>query len=614
MKNWIWLVVVAVGAGLSPIELPGQTDFSLSEAKEIVEADSGVRASVKDPWWRKTIVESLDPKAERIETDLALLLQMAMEHSAKISVARHLSEIRQTSVTEALADFDWTSFVDSNWKDASDPVGSSLTVGGTGSRFRDHHLTVDAGLKRKLQSGGTIDLTQKIGHQDTNSNFFIPANQATSRIVLGFTQPLLQGNGRQYNTSLITIANIDVDSANEEFRRQLQTHLMEVTRGYWSLYLERASLAQKIRLYRRTREIHDQIKARLKIDAQRSQYAAVSAALESRRSDLIRAIASVKNAETKIRSLVNLEQWHRPDMLEFIPVEHPTTLELKSSLPDEIETAFANRPEIRSALNSIHSASIRLDLAQNEILPKLNLVMQTYVAGLRGNSDLGNAFLDQFRVGEPGYSIGLQYEMALGRRAARARATRRELEISQLQEEYRNTLELVRAEVEVAYRELNTSYRELIAKNRAREAAEQEAKTLEVRWRNQVDRVAAGLTLESLLQSQQRVSQAEFEFSKAQLTYNLAMINLRHATGTLLAIERFRDLPGDAVKTESGSSAPRKAIESDAVNSLPSLAPARDGELNPASGTDARMNTGQPAVNAQAQRFLGAEKSSRRSR
>ena len=494
---------------------------------------------VEVPWWQPKTSESLTPQAMRVEAGINELLRMAVANSAKVNVARHIPLIRETSVQEAISDFDWTRYVDTMWADTSDPIGSALTVGATSgaTRFRDHNWTLDGGLRRRTQTGADVSLSHQMGHQNNNSTFFIPNDQATSRIVLGFTQPLMRGRGRYYNTSLILLADIDVGSSREEFNRQLQAHLLEVSRSYWSMYLERASLAQKVKLYLRTQEIHDQLRSRQEIDAQRTQFVSAKAALEARKADLIRALAAVRNAETRLRALINAPELSGDaSTIEIIPADHPIIMPIPTDLQSEFATAMQNRPEIRAALQSIRAAGVRFDMSSHELLPQLNLVTQLYVAGLQGDSDFGNAFLDQFREGEPSYSVGLQYELPVGRRGATARRTRRQLELSQMQEEYRNTLELIRAEVEVAVREVETAYLELIAKNEARDAAELEAETLQARWKELAEGETGGLSLQVLLQAQERVTQAEFEFAQAQLTYNLALINLRHANGTLISI------------------------------------------------------------------------------
>jgi outer membrane protein TolC len=170
----------------------------------------------------------------------------------------------------------------------------------------------------------------------------------------------------------------------------------------------------------------------------------------------------------------------------------------------------------------------------------LNLITQAYVAGLRGESDIGGSWVDQFTTGAPSYAVGLQYEVPLGNRAACARRDRRVIELRQLQEQYRSALETVKAEVEVAVRELETSFFELQAKAATLAAANSEATTIEERWRRMIDGDGtASLNLESLLRAQERVAEAEYSYLQSLLTYNLSFLNLKRANGTLLQWENL---------------------------------------------------------------------------
>lgn len=537
--------------GGETVGLPQVHESSAAEILELIGRENAQQKLLDSPWWQTETSQPISRYSKPIHTTVDDFIQLALMNSAKLKVADFLPNIRKTAVTEAQAAFDWSTFANTMWRDSSDPVGSSLTVGGTGTRFRDHDLDASLGFRRRLYSGGNVELLNELGYQENNSDFFIPNDQATSRLVLRYTQPIWQGRGQTYNRSLIVLAAIDVQAAGNEYARQLQSHLLEVSRSYWGLYLERANLAQRIRLYRRTDDLVDVISGRVGLDAARSQEARALAALESRKSDLIRARAAVKNAETRLRALINApELAGPPEAIEFIPGDHPITHYTPVELESEYQTALHNRPEIRAAINSIRAASVRLNMARNEILPTLNLITEAYVAGLRGETDFGNAWLDQFRRGEPSYSAGLEFDIPNGRRAPRARLTRRQLEVAQLQQEYRNVLELTRAEVEIAVRELETSHREMIARHRSLQAAELEAETIASRWRNLPQRDSdTGLLLDSLLRAQERVTLAEYEFAKAQLTYNLAIINLRHSNGTLFQtfpneIYGANDVPG----------------------------------------------------------------------
>jgi outer membrane protein TolC len=468
-----------------------------------------------------------------------------MNYSTQLQVFSEVPLIRETAITEADAAFDWNAFANGLWDDTSDPVGNSLTVGGTSNRFNDHNVNSTAGLRRKTTTGADVEIAQRIGHQTNNSTFFVPNDQATSRLTLSFTQPLLRGRGKVYNTSLTVLAQIDTAVAADEFERQLESHLLEVARSYWALYLERGVLAQQVRLYARSREIVDQLESRSHIDAQRTQLSSAQAALAERRSDLVRAQAAVKNAETRMRGLVNAPDLGEPEKVEIIPLDRPSLEYIPFGLQEAMEVAVQHRSEVLQALKQIRAGGVRLNMAKHEMLPVLNAVTEFYVSGLRGESDFGQAWQDQFDTGSPSYSLGLQFEIPIRRRALSARMSRRRIELRQLEAQYRNSLETVRNENEIAVREVQTSYDEMQTKSQSMMAAAQEAETLEVRWHELANVESSGaLVLESLLRSQERVAKTELEFLTAQMTYNLALMNIKRAMGVLVESENGSILRG----------------------------------------------------------------------
>jgi outer membrane protein TolC len=200
-----------------------------------------------------------------------------------------------------------------------------------------------------------------------------------------------------------------------------------------------------------------------------------------------------------------------------------------------MQTALQNRPDISKAIKEMKATSVRLDMAKKDVLPKLDLILSTYVAGLEGDSEVGKAFGNQFDQGEPGYSVGLLFEVPLGNRAARARSCRRQFEVQKALHGFHATVEAGMTDVELAVREVETSYREMLSKFQSMVATEQESLYLLDRWKVLPgDDRSTSFLLEELLDAQERVADEEEGFVNAQVGYALAFINLKRATGTLL--------------------------------------------------------------------------------
>ncbi|MCA9177040.1 MAG: TolC family protein [Planctomycetales bacterium] len=542
-----------------------------------LEASDDSHDEAEPGWWCEHVVHPISD-GEPLMLSLEQVLIAALTHSRQVQVFSELPLIRETAITEASAAFDWSTFIDTRWDDRSDPIGSTLTAGPGATRFRDHQLALQSGLRRRTTTGAQLQMQQQLGHQANNSQFFVPNPQGTSRMTLNFTQPLLRGRGKVYNNSLIVLATIDKEVANDEFRRQLELHLLETSRAYWALYLERAVLYQKTNSYLRGKRVLDRLQQRRGLDAQESQIVSAEAAIKQRQAELTRARAAVRNAESRLRALVN-----DPGMLgqELIPADAPRFDRHEVELEEVVRVAFQQRPEVAQAVKQVRAACVRMEMSKHEMLPLLNLVTEAYVAGLEDRGRVFDAWARQFDTGEPGYGIGLQYEVPVHRRAAKARLQRRRLELRQLESQYASTLETVRLEAEVAVRELLTAQNELSTKLRAMRARELQLRSLALRWSSLPgEDVSSSLALENLLHAQERLADAEYEYLKAQLTFNLAFVNLKRAAGLLMQHEEV--VVGRAVDC----GLPRQVLDKpdltlEEINPIPALLmPPVDGGYN----------------------------------
>ena len=490
-------------------------------------------------WWDTAVREPFVQGTTPIPISLDELLVSALAYSAQIRVIQEAPLIRETAIIEANAEFDWSAFVESQFVDTSNPVGNQLETGGP-LRFREHDFATSAGLRRKNTLGGRFDIAQEIGYRDNNSIFFTPPNQGNSRLTISYTQPLLKGAGRVYNTSLTVLAQIDTATAQDDFSSQLQSHLLKITRAYWELYLQRANLLQKQRLRNAAREILTEMERRRTIDALQSQIMRARAAVASRRAEVYRAEMAIRNSESRIRALVNDPALGNSVDNELLPESLPLKYSAPMDVQQSVEIAFHNRPELAASIKQIRAAGVRLNMSRNELLPLLNLVVDTYVSGLRGNANIGGSILDQYSRGEPSYSVGLQYEMPINNRRAKARYDRRRLELRQLESQLQVTMEALRFEVEAAVREVSTSYREMLANFQAVSGEEAEVRYLYDRWRLLPGNdLSASVLLEDLLDAQERLNLAEFAFLNSQLDYNTSHMAYQRALGTMLQTEQI---------------------------------------------------------------------------
>lgn len=497
--------------------------------------NSTLSAGYTGAWWKPLILTRQRQTPRQLGVTLNDILLRALVNSARIQVISDEPLIRETEITTADATFDWTAFLDARWDDISEPVGSTLATGGP-LRLKDHNANVEFGLRRRNLFGGELEIGQRLGHQNNNSTFFVPNNQGSAQLTLNYTQPLLRGAGRVYNTSVTVLAQLKTDVSRRDFERQLQDHLMEVTQSYWNLYCERGKLLQQQRLLENGVAILEELESRAEVDALQSQIVRARAAVENRRALLVRARLSIRTAEARMRALVNDPALGGTMDVELVPQIHLSEAPFHVDLTDSIATAMRQRPEIDAAISTVKSASVRMKMSKQETLPLLNVILETYTLGLEGNSNIRRAYREQFTEGEPSYGVGLQYEYPIWNRAANSRLQKRRLELRRLQNQFRSTTEMVKLDVEISVHEVNAARESLDAKRRAMEAAFEEVDYLTDRWQLLPgENGSASLLLEDLLDAQDRLTDAELGLLQTHLDYATAQVNYKRAVGVLLS-------------------------------------------------------------------------------
>lgn len=491
----------------------------------------------KDLWWDPLQTTALNASEVPLGIGLEAVVGRALACSPHVRIVADEPVIRGAQVVNAASQFDPRAFLDSKFTDTSDPVGNVLTTGGA-NRYLNRNFVNSGGLRKQFSSGAKAEAAQRFGYEDSNSRFFIPPNQGTSRITLTVTQPLLNGAGSAYNLSSIYLAELGVGAATEQMQKEVENIIIEAHRNYWDLRVQRAALLQRAKLQQQALDIVAELEGRAEFDVVQSQIVRARAAAATREAAVIRFGTNVANSATRLRTLLNDPALLEPAQ-ELIPVDPPYSDPIEPNLALSLTEALERRPEIQQAFLDVRAASIQAEVSQNELLPVLNLVLGTYVAGLRGNADVDQAWVDQFSVGRPTYWTGLQFEYPLWNRGANARLTQRRVELRQATNRLQGVMLNVRAETEIAVREVTTLYREMLAKRDAIRANAAEIDYLTSRRSLMIgDPQTAGVVLDDLLSAQERRANAEFDFVAAQAAYNVSLVNLNRVTGTLLQTQQ----------------------------------------------------------------------------
>jgi len=492
------------------------------------------------PWWQQAVVRPIEPGGRAIPVSLAYMYDSAILYSAQLRVFGDLPAIRDLQEAEVAGRYVPRGFAEGRIGQVNDPTRSLANTLGS-ERLLRNEVATEFGLRQRLITGGEATMGQRFLNFSTNSVDFVPQRQTVAQSFITIVQPLLRDSGTAYVRSIHEVARVDARVAQSEFRRQAENHLLEVARAYWTLHLARVTLLVKERLVAQVRPIVAQLEARRGIDADGLLLNRARTALATREAEVLRARAGVRNAEVRLRGLVNDPRFGQQGITELMPSDTPLDRYEPIGLATVLERAIALRPEVHQLYLQHRAAVLREGQAQVEGLPRLDIVLEGTLGGRGlGRYQFGEAFDRYNNLSRPGGTIGLRLEVPLQSDDLAARLERRRLETRQVESQGRATLATIVAESEVTLNEYNVAFREVAARALAMRAAQTEVNIQTERFRQGVGSGLAGATaLDLLLQAQERLAEAEERVAAAQVGFTLAFLVLARVQGTFTSLENL---------------------------------------------------------------------------
>lgn len=506
-------------------------------------------------WWENRIANPILNGRRPLSLTLENAIGLALSEAPELQVLHSDWFIQQVEITRRDAAFDWTTFVEAVWNRDSAPVSSTLD--GATNRLRSRTGSANAGARRLFRDGGEFQVSQSLGLRSSNSDFISPNNQGNSRLEFEWRHPLLRGGGEDYNTSPVRIAAIQKDSAFDLFQVGVQDYLLEVATAYWVLVLRRGRFVQAEASWKRSTKIEKEMQGRVNVDVTPAMLDRTRSEVASRRATSIEAVYDVQRAQDALLRLIYGLRFTDFVDTEVVTITMPMKESAQVAAEPQIQKALQNRSEIHRSIRDIKLAALQYDVADNEILPVLDMTLTGYVAGLRGNNDIGGAFTNQFSQGEPGVGIGFNYEIPYRNRAAEAAVEQAQIGIKRMQAELQTTIADVTEDVraQVIQRNkfgamLKTQWESLARERRL-------LKYTQTRRENLADgpRVA-DLYLENLLQMQSRLEAAEFTYLQSQIRYAVADNSL------LRSISSIDEIASDTGASRGPAAAVRQAAQS----------------------------------------------------
>lgn len=493
-------------------------------------------------WWHAAVTQPfLGEGRGGLPVNVESLVLSSMQHAPQIASLQIDPSVRETRIVEEDAEFDWNAFVEGTYDHINEPWVFNNNVLGGGlpvfpqnpSRLKGDQLNGKGGLKRAMRSGGSVEFYQQFDTLSNNQPFLNPNPANTARFELNVNKPLLRGNGKAVNQSRIVIARLNRDISHSDAISGIERHIVSVHEAYWSLYLARASLIQKMKALETASEILKIVESRQDVDATKAQLMRTRSVVAKRRADIPQLAGAIRNAQSRLRLLVNSPELENLISLdtELLPLDLPNNDALPLTLQESFQTALTRRQDICSAMKQIHRTSIELEVSKNDLLPRFDLDFYMYTAGLQRDR---SSFADMYYHG-PGVGAGFVYEIPIGNRRAKSVKKRSELLLTKAFKDFEVVVETGLVETEQAVNDVKAYYSEMTGAYNSMMQARQETLFAETLWKEVTNESGGTLqSLDALFDSQDRMADEEYSFVESQVKYEIAVIELKRSTGTLL--------------------------------------------------------------------------------
>lgn len=466
--------------------------------------------------------------------EMADFLRMVMERNGEIVAERYEWKLNENLAFAARGAYEpvLKASTSREWNRIEN-TAQEITSKGIGA-FKENNNLYKTSLEGLTPLGGSYrvgyDLTKKrnsvIDAYQNQPSYGVHNPEFVTLFGVSLSQPLMKGAGPKVTNANIRIARANADIAYEGFRKVSLETAAKAIEAYWQCY----GAQEKLRMRRRSLELASKF-----LELGRKRYAAgkipYTAVMDAESGSLLRK-AMVSEAEqdelTARKKLMSLYGNYassvdpafvrvsvQPEMLKAEPG--------KDALPDKV---YETNPKYRSAMRTVEREKSRMEYADNQRWPKLDVKASYGLNGL--DSSLATSWDKALTQDYLSWSVGVVLEIPiLG--DIKARNEYHASRLRKLQAEKRLETERIGIvnDLEILAGQVRSTYLQLARYNEAVAISAERLRIEEVRLRYGKSDIG------QLLEREENLLKARESFLDSMLKYQGAMAQLSALDGSL---------------------------------------------------------------------------------
>jgi len=466
------------------------------------------------------------PKTLRLS--LTEAIQAVLINSPEVRVISYDPALAEEEIRKQVAAFDPSFFGEAQY-DKTDRIKSSSSDIGQADVYR-----FESGLKSRSTYGSEWSASYALTNSWDDLIGRSPQRRYEPVMVFRLKQPLLRDGWQRVNLANVNISRMQHRVAMLAFKQKAEDLATETIAAYWQLVQARRDRIVFKELLSAAQQTLDKVQGRRKIDATDVQITQAIVSVNSRKAFLVQAEKLVKDAQDTLVRLMADPAVDLIDQTEIIPTDEPYETPKGLGVEAMIAVALQNNPIMRQVKMRVEIADINLEVADNQKMPRLDLLASASSQSLNRHINKSHGKLNNYDYNS--YGIGLTMEIPLGNRARKAALRSRKIERLKAVTVVQNVADQVAVQTKERLRRIQSSYDQIGIQEDTIQAAAAHLLALE-----DSEKVRERLTPEYLqvkLQAQEALATAQRARMSAVVDYNVALAQLAQITGRVLQVHQ----------------------------------------------------------------------------
>lgn len=472
-------------------------------------------------------VDGNEPPAEQIALTLEQCRALTLGNNLELKVQLINPSIATERVSQERAKFEMAFFSNFSYGTTDTPTATTLE----GQKVDSSRF--DLGVQVPLRTGGTLTF-DIVDSRVKTDNIFQTLNPAyDSNGSLSISQPLLRNFGRPNSTYSIRIAEYERQMTDARTKLEVIRILAAVDRVYWRLYAARMELEVRKAQYDLAEKLYEQARRFVEAgDKPQVEVIRTEAGVAQQLEAIILAENNVRDRERDLKRTLNKEGLELQTPTVVIPATVPEPVLYDLNKRRLVTLAIENRMEMLELELQIAQDIATVAYMKNQALPLVTMDYTYNVNGLGATRDDSLDLLFDKRFED--HRFGFQLFVPLGNQAAKSRLQQALYQRRQRLASREDREAVIELEVLNAVDQVEANWQRVLA---GRQRSILDGRLFEAEKRQ--FELGLGISTD-VLQAQANFADAQSAEIVALVEYQISLIDLAYATGTLLGAARVQ--------------------------------------------------------------------------